>query len=371
MSDFEPSDFSDTNNISDIDDYDDYDECNDSISNQSRQSSKKHFEINMDIDVDIDVDVEENINYSKKILGKLVPKKTDNKIPIIETSQNAKGAKALSIPIEKKKVNVVKKTNSNCSNSNSNSNSNMEKKEGKEAKEDKETKESKDDAKFDFNELTIEFFSRDLDLKKICIKKSPFKNDTALLCLLFKTKVFREYRCNIKKCKTGKTWLGKPIQLLINRKNSRAEDLTIENLELICPNCFIALYGLDLFQKALDKTIYKCKICSFPLNKFSNTNKKEGYCMSCQNKIVNSSYYTKQTEYINELKDTIDDNSTLKQDEFTTSKYYNEVSQFKTFKDSSGKSNSNSKTNTNDKPIINLNMNIPDLDDLINEDVEE
>jgi len=147
------------------------------------------------------------------------------------------------------------------------------------------------------------------------------------------------------------------------------EDLTIENLELICPNCFIALYGLDLFQKAIDKTIYKCKICSFPLNKFSNTNKKEGYCMSCQNKIVNSSYYTKQTEYINELKDTIDDDSTLKQDEFTTSKYYNEVSQFKTFKDNSGKFNSNSKTKTNDKPIINLNMNIPDFDDLINEDI--
>ena len=290
MSDFEHSDFSDTNefddfvntnNISDIDDYDDNE-----FDNQSRQSSKKHFEI--------DMDVEENINYSKKILGKLVPKKTDNKISIIETSQNAKGTKntkaekTLSIPtpIEKKKVNVVKKTNNNGSNSNGNGNVEKkdikEAKEGKESKEDKEvkegkeSKESKDDAKFDFNEQTIDFFSRDLDLKKICIKKSPFKNDTALLCLLFKGKVIKEYRCNIKKCKTGKTWLGKPIQLLINRKNSRMEDLTIENLELICPNCFIALYGLDLFQKALDKTIYKCKICSFPLNKFSNTNKKEG-----------------------------------------------------------------------------------------------
>lgn len=357
MSDLEPSVFSDTNefdnnNISDIDDYDDRDNCddNDSMGNQSINSSKKHFEI--------DMDVEEDINYSKKILGKLVQKKKDNKLPIMEINQNIKGTKDVqmekTIPIEKKQINIIKKTNSNV-----------------EKKDIKESKESKDDVKFDFNEQTIEFFSRDLDLKKICIKKSPFKNDTALLCLLFKVKVFKEYRCNLKKCKTGRTWLGKPIQLLINRKNGRFEDLTIENLELICPNCLIALYGVDIFQKALTQTIYKCKICNFPLNKFSNTNKKQGYCMSCQKEIINSSFYSKQTEYINELKETIDDDSTLKQDEFTTSKYYNEVSQFKIFKDSSGKSNSKSSKKNDDKPIINLNMNIPDLYDLINEDVDE
>ena len=220
------------------------------------------------------------------------------------------------------------------------------------------------DARFAFNELTIDFFTKDLDLKKICIKKSVFKNDTALLCLLFKVKVFNIYKCSIKKCKTGKTWLGKPIQLLISRKNNKMEDLTIENLELMCPNCFISLYGLELFQKTLDQTIYKCKLCKFPLNKFSNTKKKDGYCTACESKIINSSYYTKQIEYIDELKQTINNESTP--DDFTTSKYYNEVSQFKTFKDHT---HSNKKINksTNNTPIINLNMNTLDLTNLLND----
>jgi len=354
MSDYCMSDISSDNGEHNISDIDDFITLDDNLSNYSGQD--------MDIDIDMDDNTNNNTNnntnmdYPKKILGKLVNNKQSRKEEIKDTTQETIKKEKKIIP-DKKKVNIVKKTNSNSNT------------ESKKSEDKKETKESKDDAKFDFNEQTIEFFSRDLDLKNICIKKSHFKNDTALLCLLFKAKVFKEYRCNIKKCKTGKTWLGKPIQLLINRKNSRVEDLTIENLELICPNCFIVLYGLDLFQKALDQTIYKCKICSFPLSKFANSKKKEGYCMSCQNKIINSSFYSKQTEYINELKDTIDEDSTLKEDEFTTSKYYNEVSQFKTFKDSSSKSKS--KTNTNDKPIINVNMNIPDLYNLINEDVME
>ena len=75
--------------------------------------------------------MKENINYSNKILGKLVPKKIDNKIPIVETNQNVNNTKDVkvekTIQIEKMKVNIVKKSNSN-------SNSNVEKKDIKESK---------------------------------------------------------------------------------------------------------------------------------------------------------------------------------------------------------------------------------------------
>jgi len=324
-------------------------DTNNNTNNDTNNSNKSDNSIIIDMDID-------NTQYSNKILGKLIPKSTFDKKPN-DKLNNAPDDTPNNTSSGKHKLVITKKINATSKDSKDSKDNNLE------------TKESKDDAKFEFNDKTIDFYSRDLDFKKICVKKSAFKNDTALLCLLFKMRIFTEYRCNIKKCKIGKTWLGKPIQLLITRKNSKIEDLTVANLELICPNCFIGLYGLDIFQKSIDQTIYKCKLCTFPLNKFSNTKKKEGYCSACESKIINSTYYTKQNEYIDELKHTIDEDSTLKPDEFTSSNYYNEVSQYKPFKDNKDKCNPKS-TKIDDKPIIKLNMNITDLSELIKEDIE-
>lgn len=403
------SNMSDMPDISDIDDF---------YSNNSNKSFK-NVVIDMNPESNNDKDNDDNdkddtpINYSSKLLGKLVNKKniitTHNNINTklninsntnsntIQTdkkdNKNKKNDEKLNeITVSKKLVITKKISNTNVKDQkkedlkDDKKESNVDdKKETKEtnadAKKDSKAdnkKETKVDAKFEFNEQTIDFYTREanLNIKDICVKKSQFRNDTVLLCLLFKANIFTEYRCNIKKCKTAKTWLTKPIQLLINRKNGRMEDLTIQNLELICPNCFIVLYGIDLFQKTVNQTIYKCKICNFPLNKFSNIKKKQGYCLACESKIINSTYYSKQSEYINELKETIDNTSALKQDEFTKSNYYNEVSQYKTFKDN-GKSNSNNNNilnennKINNKPIIKLNMNIPDLDELIKEDYDD
>ena len=345
MSDFDIAesevitDNDDIANLSDIEGYDDEENAD--------YSTDSNIEDN-------EIDMDDEPVYSSKILGKLVIKK-----PIVEnTISTPTKNDAKNNVIEKKKIVITKKTSSQNTDN----------------KGDKDTKETKIDAQFQFNEQTIDFYTKDITvgIKEICVKKSAFRNDTVLLCLLFKARIMTEYRCNIKKCKTGKTWLGKPIQLLIHRKNGRIEDLTTSNLELICPNCYIIQYGLELFQKVVVQTIYKCKLCGFPLNKFSNTKKKDGYCLACENRMINASYYSKQSDYINELKETIDETSALKKDEFTNSKYYNEVSQYKTFKDN-GKSkqtgNNSSKNEINTKPIIKLNMEVPNLDDLINEDI--
>lgn len=238
----------------------------------------------------------------------------------------------------------------------------------------KEAKESVADSKFQLNDETIEYFCKDIleDIKKICVVNSTFNNDTALLCLLLKLKIITEYKCAIKKCKTGKTWLGKPIQLLIHRKNGKMHDLTTSNLELICSNCYMAAYGIDLFIKVLANTIYKCTYCGFPLNNFSNSKKKERICMACESRIVSSSYFSKRSEYINELKDTIDGASQLKKDEFVQSNYYSEVSRYKSFDgESSGAKSTHSKKSStstfNNKPIINLNLSVPNIDELIGE----
>jgi len=238
-------------------------------------------------------------------------------------------------------------------------------------------KESAADCKFQFNEETIEYFSKDIlgDFKKICSVNSSFNNDTALLCLLLKLQIFKEYKCVEKKCKTGKTWLGQPIQLLIHRKNGKIQDLSINNLELICANCYIAKYGLDLFIKVIAKTIYKCTYCEYPLSKFTNSKKKERICMACESKIMASGYFEQRSKFIDQLSDTIDEASTLKKDEFKSSNYYNQVSQFKSFDSGDGGFKSARKTTSesskktfNDKPIITLNLTVPNIDDLIFEE---
>jgi hypothetical protein len=238
--------------------------------------------------------------------------------------------------------------------------------------------ESTADSKFQYNEETIEYFSKDIlgDVKKICVPNSSFNNDTALLCLLLKLQIFKEYKCIEKKCKTGKTWLGNPIQLLIHRKNGKMQDLSINNLELICANCYIAKYGLDLFVKVITKTLYTCTYCGYPLSNFTNSKKKERICMSCESKIMTSGYFQQRSKFIDQLSDTIDEASTLKKDEFKSSNYYSQVSQFKSFDATDGggfkstrkATSESSKKTFNDKPIIALNLTVPNIDDLISEE---
>jgi len=259
---------------------------------------------------------------------------------------------------------------------------NKKDKEGKASgKEDKNTTD-KIDKHFEINEETIHFYSKDLDFKNVCCKKSLCKNDTGILCLLLKIGIFKEYRCNIAKCKIGKTWNEKPIQLILNRKNNIQNDLTPSNLELLCPNCYMTLHGLELFKKTIDQTIYKCKLCNYPLSNFKGSKKKAGFCMACESKIINSSYMNNRGEYLKQLNQTIDKDSPLNKsnDNFKTTNYYNEVSQFKKFNydtDNTNNTNTNNTntnnitintTNINNKPIINLNMSIPDINDLIKED---
>ena len=191
------------------------------------------------------------------------------------------------------------------------------------------------------------------------------KNDTGVLCLLLKLGIIKKYECANAKCKVGNTWNSKPIQLLLNRKNGINDDLTISNLELLCANCYMVNYGLELFKKTVKETIYMCKLCGFPMNKFSNSKKKQGYCMSCENRIIKSTFYTTQNEYITKLNDTIDDKSPLKKNEFTTSKYFSEINKFKSLKNVTDRESINDSGTKEDKSIIKLNMSIPDISELI------
>jgi len=236
--------------------------------------------------------------------------------------------------------------------------------------------------KFEFNEETINFFTKDLDVKKILIKHPPNSpyleklNDTILICLLIKIGHFKNYHCNTTKCKVGKLWNGHPIQLFLIRINNIQNDLSISNLDLICPNCYMVTYGLDIFIKKKKESILLCTFCDFPLVKFKDSRKKKGICLACENKMKQISHIKQEDNYYNKLKNMYNDNPVLS-DDIKHTNYYSEVSKYKkldTYKPEI-KNNKNNQGNQGNQgnqdqlqPIIELNMNIPNLCDLINDE---
>ena len=248
----------------------------------------------------------------------------------------------------------------------------------KEIKEIKEEsrKPSKAEEKFEFNEETINYFTKDLDAKKILIKhpqNSPFfqkLNDTLLICLLLKLGKFKDYHCNTEKCKVGKLWNGKPIQLILIRINNIHHDLSINNLELICANCYMVKYGLDIFIKKKKEAILLCSFCDFPLVKFKDSRKKKGICLSCENQMSKISFEKQEDKFYNNLKNTYNDNPVLS-DDIKNTNYSSEPSKYKSFSTNSCNTNSSkAKSVSIQTPIIELNMSLPDLSYLINDDDE-
>ena len=72
----------------------------------------------------------------------------------------------------------------------------------------------------------------------------PKYKDEVLIALMIKLKLLKGYKCHSSGCTVKKAWKRKPIQLLLNRKNNKKYDLRAENLELICPNCYLQIYGI-------------------------------------------------------------------------------------------------------------------------------
>ena len=246
----------------------------------------------------------------------------------------------------------------------------IEKKETKKGEtiEKKEIKLTKKEQSFEFNEETIDFYTKDLYFKKILIKNSSFTNDIAVICLLLKHKLITDYCCSTKKCKVKNLWIDNPIQLILHRKNNIQNDLSSFNLELICGNCYLCMYGLDIFKKKEKEIIFKCQTCGFPLVKFNNPRKKKGICLSCEKKMskvftenIDAKFYTNiQGLY---------DNNPLLSEANKEQNYYRNSGKYKpttTYKKPSTYNPSTASKNDTPKETITLNMTTPNLDDLMN-----
>ena len=298
------------------------------------------------------------------------------------SSSNKSSSKALTNPIKKKiQIKINKKKEIPCEDEPESktepetepepeSKSKTKTKKDKIKEETKNTKEiklTKKEQSFEFNQETLDFYTKDLYFKKILVKNSPFTNDIAVICLLLKHNIITEYCCSSKKCKVKNVWLDNPIQLILHRKNNIQNDLSSFNLELICGNCYLTMYGLDIFKKKEKEIIFKCETCDFPLVKFNNTRKKKGICLSCEKKM--SKVFTENIDstYYSNIQGLYNDNPLLSEAN-KEQNYYRNSGKFKpqtTYKKPTTYNPSTVSKNESTKNTITLNMSKPNLEDLI------
>ena len=137
-----------------------------------------------------------------------------------------------------------------------------------------------------FNDEIMERLTRDVTPTTTLIKHSKCTDDEVVLALLLKYNLV-VYECSSTGCTVKSNWRRKPIKLIINRKNSKQNDLRIDNLELLCPNCYSQKYGsTQLLKEVIQLRVQKCRICDFDkVHMLADIYKRSGYCVICYKKM--------------------------------------------------------------------------------------
>ena len=136
---------------------------------------------------------------------------------------------------------------------------------------------------------------------KIFISKSSFTDDNKIIALIVKFKII-PYKCSGKGCNISTNWLDNPIQLLVIRKNNNNSDLTPNNLQLLCGNCYLVEYGMKLFRKGSDCVTIKCKSCGKDITSINKKYKKHiDFCYKCLNISIQEKELIDEERRIKEL----------------------------------------------------------------------
>ena len=134
------------------------------------------------------------------------------------------------------------------------------------------------------DEYTIKFELKE-KVKKydefILTRNSNCKNDLDIKVYLIEKKLKTDI-CEI--CKMKPIWNKKPINLIIDRINNKARDNRLENLRIVCPNCYSQLSKKPtIYSKTKNQSFTSCVDC----------NKKIKYTIKRQNKLKYQSYRCK------------------------------------------------------------------------------
>ena len=163
---------------------------------------------------------------------------------------------------------------------------------------------------------------RNYDRFVLCSKKSKKGlNDNDIKVYIIENELVNHV-CNL--CKMVPLWKNKPLDFVLDRRNNILTDNSIDNLRLLCPNCFSQVKKRSsIFMKMTKDNVIKCIDCNKTI-KASKTGTKKNRCVhyrckSCLDKqIINFdlSPYMDNNEYIgekdNKKKNGINDNNDSK-----------------------------------------------------------
>lgn len=114
-----------------------------------------------------------------------------------------------------------------------------------------------------------------------------YKDNELIICMILREKIY-SYKCMSSGCQVNHDWNNKPLYLLLNRKNKKRSDLSIDNLEFQCPNCFMQNNGSINWQKEIKEIVIYCQKCNnYPVNNLPDYYKINKICKMCDQKINN------------------------------------------------------------------------------------
>lgn len=172
--------------------------------------------------------------------------------------------------------------------------------------------EKKEQKEYHNFELKPELFTKkELELdpdKEVFIKFCKIQNDDLIKYFILKHNPLI-FKCCKKGCPTAKNnlWKRKMIYLILHRKNNIHQDCRINNLELVCPNCYCQEYGSQPFQKIKKKSGKTCITCGYPIKAELAATQK--YCYVCNQKVkeialtynVGKTTENMQEKYLNKI----------------------------------------------------------------------
>ena len=156
----------------------------------------------------------------------------------------------------------------------------------KSKKTDKEKEKEKETI---INEEHIEALIKGKSLASLCIKNGKLEDEPAIIALLVKEGKSK-YECSSPGCNVGMNWKKKPIKLILARKNGKPKDLRLENIELVCPNCFVQSYGVSILKEIVKPKLIVCRICGYDKVGFlGEPYRSSKYCGICFKKLQEGS----------------------------------------------------------------------------------
>lgn len=150
----------------------------------------------------------------------------------------------------------------------------------------KKDKQNKSQKIIIFKKEYIESKTKGISKEEVFRKNSNFYKDNELIiCMVLREKIY-SYKCMSSGCQVKNDWNNKPLYLLLNRKNKKRSDLSIDNLEFQCPNCFMQNNGSINWQKEIKEIVIYCQKCNnYPVNNLPDYYKINKICKMCNTKI--------------------------------------------------------------------------------------